>query len=178
MSIFTALDFETADQGRDSACAVGLALVENAKIVRTAYRLIRPPRPDMIFSYIHGIEWEHVAGEPPFGEVWPELAAFFEGIDFITAHNAPFDRGVLKACLRFYGIKFPQPEFICTVRLAREAHPDFPNHKLNTVCREMGIELEHHKAESDALACAKIALEIFKARELDFSPGRLKKTEW
>jgi len=129
MSIFTALDFETADQGRDSACAVGLALVENAKIVRTAYRLIRPPRPDMIFSYIHGIEWEHVAGEPPFGEVWPELAAFFEGIDFITAHNAPFDKGVLNACCAAAGVLVlnnnRQPPFTA---LKRVFHSDFHVH--------------------------------------------------
>ena len=39
MAKFTAIDFETADHGRDSACAVGLARVENCRVTATAYRL-------------------------------------------------------------------------------------------------------------------------------------------
>jgi len=163
MSIFTALDFETADQGRDSACAVGLALVENAKIVRTAYRLIRPPRPDMIFSYIHGIEWEHVAGEPPFGEVWPELAAFFEGIDFIIAHNAPFDKGVLNACCAAAGLEPPPRPFVCTVKLSR-AELGMKPATLSHVCHNLSIPLNHHNALSDAEACAKIMITVEQCR--------------
>ena len=176
---FVAIDFETANYKSTSACAVGLAVVSGGEVAETFTALIKPEPfwfvPD--FIDIHNIRPGDVENSPDFASLWPEIKKRIKGLSLL-AHNAPFDRGVLKACLRFYGIKFPQPEFICTVRLAREAHPDFPNHKLNTVCREMGIELEHHKAESDALACAKIALEIFKARELDFSPGRLKKTEW
>ena len=44
MSVFVAIDFETADQGRDSACSVGLVRVENGAIVKTAVQLIQPPR--------------------------------------------------------------------------------------------------------------------------------------
>ena len=66
---FVALDFETADHGPDSACAVGLVRVEGRKIVAKEHRLIRPPRRDFVFTYIHGLAWEDVAGEPDFGEV-------------------------------------------------------------------------------------------------------------
>ena len=34
MSVFVAIDFETADNGRDSACAVGLVRVENGVITK------------------------------------------------------------------------------------------------------------------------------------------------
>ncbi|MEK7383088.1 MAG: hypothetical protein AAB262_07355, partial [Elusimicrobiota bacterium] len=44
MSVFVAIDFETADTGRDSACSVGLVRVENGTIVQKVVQLIRPPR--------------------------------------------------------------------------------------------------------------------------------------
>jgi len=163
MSKFTAIDFETADQGRDSACAVGLARVEGEKIVRTAYRLIRPPRPDILFTYIHDITWEDVEGEPLFGQVWPELAGFFEGIDFIVAHNAPFDKGVLNACCAAAGLEPPPQPFICTVSLSRKELGMKPA-TLSHVCHHLSIPLKHHNALSDAEACAKIMITVEQVR--------------
>ena len=40
---FAALDFETADHTPSSACAVGVVIVEDGRIVRRLSRLIRPP---------------------------------------------------------------------------------------------------------------------------------------
>lgn len=163
MSIFTAIDFETADNGRDSACAVGLARVENGEIVRTAYRLIRPPRRDIIFTYIHDIAWEDVEYEPPFAGVWPELAPFFLGIDFMAAHNAPFDRGVLNACCAASGLAAPQQPFVCTVQLSRKELGLKPA-TLAHVCHHLSIPLKHHNALSDAEACAKIMITVEQVR--------------
>lgn len=163
MSRFTAIDFETADYGRDSACAVGLARVEDGRITATAYRLIRPPRPDMRFTHIHGITWEEVENEPPFGGIWPELAGFFEGIDFITAHNAPFDKGVLNACCAAAGLAVPPQPFICTVKLSKTELGMKPA-TLSHVCRHLSIPLNHHNALSDAEACAKIMITVEQVR--------------
>ena len=33
---------------------------------------------------------------------------------------------------------------------------DVPNHKLDTICRHLGIKLDHHDSCSDARACAQI----------------------
>lgn len=43
---FIAVDFETANFKRQSICAVGLAVVEDAKVVKTIHKLIKPS-PDM-----------------------------------------------------------------------------------------------------------------------------------
>lgn len=163
MSIFTAIDFETADNGRDSACSVGLARVEHGKIVRTAHRLIRPPRPDIRFTYIHGITWEDVSGEPDFAGVWPELAPFFSGINFLAAHNAPFDKGVLHACCAAAGLAIPPQPFVCTVQLARKELGLKPA-TLSHVCHHLSIPLKHHNALSDAEACAKIMITVEQVR--------------
>ena len=100
MSVFTAIDFETADYGRDSACAVGLVRVENNKIVRSETHLIRPPRQTFIFTEIHGLTWADVKDAPTFKQLWHKLDGFFKGAEFLAAHNASFDEGVLNACAR------------------------------------------------------------------------------
>ena len=146
---YVAIDFETADYPADSACAVGLVRVENGSIVRRESRLIRPPRPDFVFTYIHGIAWEDVKDERCFGEVWPELSGIFEGVEFIAAHNAPFDRGVLHACCTAAQISPPTLPFKCTVQVARKRWSIHPT-RLDNVCRVLGIPLKHHDAASDA----------------------------
>lgn len=163
MSKFTAIDFETADYGRDSACAVGLARVEGGSIVRTAYKLIRPPRQDVRFTEIHGITWEDVENEPVFGEVWPALADFFKGIEFITAHNAPFDKGVLYACCAAAGLQPPPQPFTCTVKLSKQELGLKPA-TLAHVAHHLSIPLNHHNALSDAEACAKIMITVEQVR--------------
>jgi DNA polymerase-3 subunit epsilon len=156
-SPFIAIDFETADYQPDSACAVALVRVEGSRIVHRSHFLIRPPRQSFIFSYLHGITWEMVAGEPTFRELWPELKALLADVKFLAAHNAPFDRGVLQSCCAGHGLKPPKVPFLCTVTLARRTWKLFPT-KLPDVCNYLGIPLEHHNAASDAEACARIVI--------------------
>ncbi len=156
-SPFIAIDFETADYQPDSACAVALVRVEGDRIVQRSHFLIRPPRSRFIFSYLHGITWEMVAEAPTFGELWPELKPLLTGVKFLSAHNAPFDRGVLHACCAAHGRKPPRIPFLCTVKLARQTWRVFPT-KLPDVCNFLGIPLNHHNAASDAEACARIVL--------------------
>jgi DNA polymerase III subunit epsilon len=154
---FAAIDFETADYGPDSACAVGIVRVDDGEIVSRECRLIRPPRRRFAFTHIHGIAWEDVEGEPTFREVWEDLAKGLEGIEFLAAHNARFDKTVLEACCAAAGIAPTALPFRCTVKIARAAWKIFPT-KLPDVCRFLGIPLRHHSADSDAEACARIVI--------------------
>lgn len=155
---FVAIDFETADFGRDSACAVGAVRVEKGSIVRREARFIRPPRRDFVFTYIHGIAWEDVADARPFAEVWTELRDIVDGVDFLAAHNAPFDRSVLQACCLSARINPPPLPFECTVRHARRRWGIRPT-TLPDVCRALDIRLaRHHDALEDAEACARIMI--------------------
>jgi DNA polymerase-3 subunit epsilon len=159
---FVALDFETADYSRDSACALGLVRVENHQIVQRTYSLIKPPRKRFVFTYLHGITWEDVADQPTFGELWPSYAPLLEGIDFLAAHNASFDRAVLQTCCAMAGLEPPRIPFRCTVQLARQTWKIYPT-KLNHVCAHLGITLKHHQAASDAEACALIVMAAHKS---------------
>ena len=154
---FVAIDFETADYGADSACAIGVVRVSGGSVERKERRLIRPPRSRFAFTGIHGIAWEHVRAERPFGEVWSELAPMLEGADFLAAHNAPFDRKVLESCCAAAGIAPPPQRFVCTVRLARKLW-NLPRASLPHVARFLGLRLDHHEPLSDAEACARIVI--------------------
>ena len=155
---FCAIDFETACHNQASACAIGLARVRSGKIAETFYSLIRPPAGMEIqpfYTGIHGITMKQVNGAPPFIELWPSLSTFI-GSDLLVAHNSNFDRGVLTAALGYFGLEAEVPQFECSCRLARRTWPTLENHKLDTLSRYLGIELDHHEALSDAVACAKI----------------------
>lgn len=154
---FVAIDFETADHGRDSACAVALVRVENDQIVRRVAWLIRPPRPDFLHTHVHGISWQMVVGQPTFGQLWPRLAPVLEGASYLVAHNAPFDRSVLRACCAAASLPEPSLDFECTVQMARRLWAP-AQATLPFLCQRFGIPLQHHDAASDAEACARLVL--------------------
>lgn len=159
---FVAIDFETACNDRSSACAVGVVRVEGGRVTARAHRLIRPPTARFEFTWVHGITWPQVARELTFPGVWAGLAPLLDGAEFLVAHNAAFDRSVLQACCAHYGLEPPPLPFVCTVRVARRTWR-LPDVKLPTVCRHLGIRLNHHEALSDAEACAEVLLAARRA---------------
>jgi DNA polymerase-3 subunit epsilon len=154
---FVAIDFETANYSSDSACAIGLVRVKGEQIDAQEHFLIKPPSRVFNFTHIHGLTWKCVEAAPTFGELWPKLQPFFDDVDFVVAHNVGFDRGVLASCCERYDIALPSFKYKCTVQLARKNLGIYPTN-LPAVCNRLKIELKHHDAMSDALACAKIAL--------------------
>ena len=98
MTKYLAIDFETANPKRDSACAVGLVLFNDTTQMQSYYTLIRPPSSWFKFSHVHGITWPDVKREKPFKDVWAHFAHMIKAADYFVAHNAPFDRSVLRVC--------------------------------------------------------------------------------
>ena len=61
------------------------------------------------------------------------------------------------------GISLDRPLlFADSLQSARFTYRDLPNHKLNTICDYLNIELDHHDSLSDAKACAQIMLYTMK----------------
>lgn len=159
---FLAIDFETASSSPDSACSVGIALVDQGAVVDTGHELIDPGLAAEAWNpfniRVHGIEPDQVAGARGFGEVWLQLQADFAGLPMV-AHNAAFDMGVIRASLASRAI-VPADElrYLCSVRISRAAWPDMRSVRLNLIAERLGLELDHHNAESDARACAEVTL--------------------
>ena len=156
---FVAVDFETADHPRDSACALALVTVKGDRIFERSYFLIRPPRKTFTFT-MHGITWAKVADAPTFGELWPYILPRIDQAAFLVAHNAGFDRSVFRACCNAYSLILPDIQFECTKERARKVW-NLASYKLPDVCRFLNIPLEnHHNALDDAEACAKIMIRL------------------
>ena len=176
---WAAIDFETANYQPNSACAIGVALVDDGHVSGTFYSLIRPPHIDFVprFIDIHGITPDDVATAPTFAEVWEQVARLVAGRTLL-AHNASFDRGVLRACLDHYQMARPPYRFACTVQLARAVWPGSTTYRLSAVAQRLQIPLDHHQAESDAIASARIGLAALTETGLPSLDHIVKKTRF
>ncbi|MFC0188088.1 3'-5' exonuclease [Fictibacillus aquaticus] len=159
---FIALDFETANKMRGSACSIGLVQVENGRITNSYYSLIKPKQNwfDPFHTSIHGITKEDVMSSPEFDEVWNELFPLLAG-KMVVAHNASFDMSVLRNVLTDYDLGFPSFDYSCSLLAARAAWPNLVSHKLNLLANILQIPLSHHDALEDARAAAQVMLQIF-----------------
>jgi DNA polymerase-3 subunit epsilon len=160
---FTAVDFETANGFRGSACAVGLVRVRDGRIAETARWLIRPPEGYDHFDarnvQIHGIHPEDVEREPRLAEIYPRLQAFL-GDDVFVAHNAAFDTGVIQAGMQVSGGSVSAMDSVCTVKLARKTYT-LASYSLPFAANAAGFRLEdHHDPLADAVACAHIGIDV------------------
>ena len=130
---YVAFDVETPNSRNDRMSAIGVTVIEDGEIAEAA-----------------------VETEPTFPEIWEKLEPVFSNA-VLVAHNATFDLGVLAKCLHAYGIPWQtRVKYACTVRMSRQMHPETENHRLNTMCDCLGIELDHHHAGSDSHACGEI----------------------
>ena len=156
MNRYIVFDTETPNSRNDSICSIGIAVVEDGKIVEERYDLVDPEaRFDVFNVELHGICPDMVRFEKNFPVLWQELEPIMDS-GILVAHNAPFDLGVLSKLFRRYGIQRRPDPYLCTVQLGRKCIPDAPNHKLNTLCQLLDIPLDHHNAASDSHACAEL----------------------
>lgn len=156
MKDFIAIDFETANPQRVSACAMGYAKTSNCNIIEASGHLIKPVGGHAPFqSKIHGIKEEYTFDKPYFGEIFPQIRDIF---DYPLVAHSLFDKQVLTALSDHFnlGLKF---DYIDSSAVAKERLPDLKDCKLKTLVKHFGLPtFKHHDAKEDAIACAKVFL--------------------
>ncbi len=164
---YIAIDFETANSERNSVCEIGIAVVEDSIITENFALLVKPKNNyfDSYNTYLHGIDENKVANEPEFDKIWTKVKHYFIGNKMI-AHNAEYDFSVLRHVLDLYNIEYPELDYSCTYQISRRELKGLFSYKLNSVCEFLDINLEHHRAKSDAKACAEIAINAFSKNNL------------
>ncbi len=166
---FVAIDFETANHNRSSACSIGIAVVKNSEITETQSYFIHPT-PNYyspINKQINHLSEKDTDSAPTFLELWEsKLKDLFVGHD-IVAHNAPFEKSVLNALSEVYGIDIPTDNIYCSLAISR-SYLDLVNYTLDNVCSSLGIRFcHHHDAKADAIGCAEIILNIAQINKKD-----------
>ena len=166
---FIAVDFEIAYDSKKEAkrfpCQLGIAIVRDGKIIDTRSYLIRPPHNRWS---VHNVKWhqdntnltpEVTENALEFDQLWEEVCPLFEN-QFILAHNAKgTEMDILEKCLDYYQLPYPNIQgYLCTHELLKTGSK---NNKLDDLCARYYInfdENQHHDAEQDAIACAKLFL--------------------
>lgn len=163
MNNFVAIDFETANSKRVSACSIGYAVVEDGIVVKSNQHLIKPVGGHALFqSTIHGITEEHTWNQPHFDELFPAIKPLFNNT--IISHSC-FDQQVLKALLEYFNIDVSF-NFIDSCAIAKEKLPQLKNHKLTTLADFYKLQpFDHHNAKDDAVACALIFLNMLNSSD-------------
>ena len=109
-----------------------------------------------------GITDDMLADAPKIAEVIPDFYKFCDGC-LLVAHNAPFDSKFVRYYGEEEGYMFEQKVYD-TVSIA-QSFLYLSNYKLNTLADHYGITFNHHRAADDALATAKIFIEMIKAKK-------------
>ena len=167
---FVVFDLETTGlnnspvSGRmDAITEIGAVKIVHGEISEKFTTLVNPERRlEEENIKITGITDDMVRDAPKIGEVIPDFFKFCEGCDLV-GHNVQFDFKFIS----YYGAQddymFEQKTYD-TVTLA-QSMLFLSNYKLNTVADYYGIKFNHHRAFDDALATAKIFIELIKAKK-------------
>jgi DNA polymerase-3 subunit epsilon len=80
----------------------------------------------------------------------------------LVAHNAPFDRRVLRQAFTRIGLAWLEQPVICTAALARTLLPLQRERRLGALAAALGIEVETaHRALPDAETCARVLCALY-----------------
>ena len=161
---FLVVDTETNGLGGD-ACElteVGAVLVGGGELHDRWSSLVRCNRPlGRGIQRFTGITQEMMADAPGLEAVLPPLEELLRG-RVLVAHNAPFDRRVLRRAFELIGLDWPNPPVLCTAALARKLLPLQRRRGLGVLADALGIEVQTaHRALADAETCARVLCALF-----------------
>jgi len=161
---FLAVDTETNGRAGDlcELTEVGWVLVGGGELHDQGTSLVRVERPlSRGIQRFTGITQAMVDDAPPPEEVLPAVAERLRR-RVLVAHNASFDRRVLKQAFERAGIDWPDPPVLCTVAMGRRFAPLARQRKLALLAESLGIQVdETHRALPDAVTCARIFCALF-----------------
>lgn len=162
---FVVFDLETTGTELDDKITeIGAVRIEDGKIVSYFETLVNPQKHirDEIVN-LTGIDDDMVKDAPVFENVCADFYKYCDGATLV-AHNVDFDSRFIRRQSEPLDYFYDHP-LMDTLALGREVITGVSNYKLNTLCDKFGIVFNHHRAYSDALACAKLLIEIIKIRK-------------
>jgi DNA polymerase III alpha subunit (gram-positive type) len=149
---FTAISLELANEQPYSICLIGFAEFENGELKDRHYYYVQPPENNFDEKTKEaGVTWELVKKAYEFGEYWEAGMKDYFINHTLVAHNAPYVMGCIEHALKVFGIEVPRLQFIDTLDIAKKFYT-FESNGLESICDEMGIEVEMHNSLSEASA--------------------------
>jgi DNA polymerase-3 subunit epsilon len=143
----------------DTITEIGAVKVRGGVVLGEFGTLVDPQRsiPPQIVQ-LTGITTAMVCDAPTIDAVLPMFLEF-AGDAVLVAHNAGFDIGFLRAAAQHCEIRWPQPQVLCTVRLARRvlSREEAPSVALAALARLFAVATQPtHRALDDARATVEV----------------------
>ncbi len=167
---FVVFDTETTGfyAGSDQMIEIGAVKIKNGKILDRFDELIDPHRPiPKKITELTFITDEMVSGKDTEENVTKRFIKWCADSPMV-AHNAKFDISFMKAAFNKYNLGEFSFTVLDTMSIARLLHPEWTNHKLQTLTKNLDIpwdEEKHHRADYDAegtaLAFHKMCLDLY-----------------
>ena len=160
----TGLNSSPVSGNMDKIIEIGAFKIKDGRISENFSTFINPERKlsDEII-HITGITEEMVKDAPTCEEALPDFFKFCSG-SILVGHNlVGFDFKFVDYYCAKLGYIFDR-KLIDTIPLSQELL-FLSNYKLNTVADKFGITFNHHRATDDALATAKIFIELIKIKK-------------
>ncbi len=161
---FLVIDTETNGLAGDECelTEVGAVLVGGGELHDRFSSLVRTSAPlRRGIQRFTGITQAMVDGAPSLETVLPDVQLQLAD-RVMVAHNAPFDRRVLRQAFERIGLEWPNPPVLCTASLARAMLPLQRQRGLKTLAEALNIEVEEsHRALPDAETCARVLCALF-----------------
>ena len=165
---FVVVDVETACSRVSSICQIGIVGFKDGQEL-FAYETLVDPRDEFsAFNIgIHGITAQHVVGQPSFSQIHPVIASHLSGR--ITVAHSWFDKGALAGACRVGECPMIETQWLDSVRVAKQAWPQLPSHRLNVLADFLGLAHRHHDALSDARAAGMVIVKAIEHTGIDLA---------
>lgn len=164
-STYVVFDVETTGLSAvyDTIIELAAVKIQDGDIIDRFESFANPHHPlSQTTTDLTGITDDMVKNAPEIDKV---LEQFHEwtGSAILVAHNASFDIGFLNEGYKRVAYDKVGNPVIDTLELARFLLPELKNHRLNTLCKHLDIELtQHHRAIYDAEATGYLLLKLIE----------------
>lgn len=169
---FCVFDTETTgfSAGTDRITEIAACKVKDGKIIDEFTTFVNPEKhiPEKV-QELTRITDETVKDAPTIAEVLPKFLEF-AGDSIFVAHNSLFDMGFITYFAKELGLKVKN-KVIDTLTMSKELFETYENHKLGTIAKNLGVNLEGaHRAINDVRATVEVFLkmiEVAKQKGID-----------
>ncbi len=157
---YVVYDTETTglSSGKDQMIEIGAVKVKNDEIIDRFDELIACPNPlPKIITELTNITDEMLVGKDSEENVTKRFLEFCGDLPLV-AHNAQFDISFVTSACKKYNLGEFNNTVVDTMGLARNMYPDWRNHKLSTLVKNLEVEWDedkHHRADYDCEGTSK-----------------------
>ena len=152
--VYVVYDTETTGLNckQDQMIEIGAVKVKNDEIIDRFDELICCDRPlPKIITELTNISDDMLVGKDTEENVTKRFLEFCGDLPLV-AHNAAFDISFVESAIEKYGLKPFNNTVLDTMGIARAMYPDWKNHKLSTLVKNLEVEWDedkHHRADYD-----------------------------